>query len=114
MKRRQAGEPFAPTPINNLVELLGTSHSFGVTTLTRIASYLVLTGTVQGQPCSMGAALCRRRHLRGLPLTDRAPCSTADTALRLACLFKMSPEFWMGLQADWDLWHAAHEMRKAV
>ena len=29
---------------------------------------------------------------------------TADTALRLARLFKMSPEFWMGLQADWDLW----------
>ena len=38
---------------------------------------------------------------------------TADTALRLARLFKMSPEFWMGLQADWDLWHAAHDMRKA-
>jgi addiction module HigA family antidote len=32
---------------------------------------------------------------------------SADTALRLARLFKTSPEFWMGLQADWDLWHAA-------
>src|SRR6266852_3069861 len=38
---------------------------------------------------------------------------TADTALRLARLFKMSPEFWMGLQADWDLWHAAHALRHA-
>ncbi len=38
---------------------------------------------------------------------------TADTALRLARLFKTSPEFWMGLQADWDLWHAAHALRKA-
>jgi antitoxin HigA-1 len=38
---------------------------------------------------------------------------TADTALRLARLFKMSPEFWMGLQADWDLWHAADALRKA-
>ena len=38
---------------------------------------------------------------------------TADTALRLARLFKMSPEFWMGLQADRDLWYAAHDMRKA-
>ena len=37
---------------------------------------------------------------------------TADTALRLARLFKMSPEFWMGLQADRDLWHAAQDMRK--
>ena len=38
---------------------------------------------------------------------------TADTALRLARLFKTSPEFWMGLQVDWDLWHAAHALRKA-
>ncbi len=28
---------------------------------------------------------------------------TADPALRLARLFKMSPQFWMRLQADWDL-----------
>ena len=28
---------------------------------------------------------------------------TPDTALRLARLFKMSPQFWVRLQADWDL-----------
>ena len=28
---------------------------------------------------------------------------TADTALRLAQLLKTSPQFWMRLQADWDL-----------
>jgi len=28
---------------------------------------------------------------------------TADTALRLARYFKMSPEFWMGLQQDYEL-----------
>ena len=28
---------------------------------------------------------------------------TADTALRLGRMFKMSPQFWMRLQADWDL-----------
>ena len=28
---------------------------------------------------------------------------TADTALRLAKYFKMSPDFWMGLQVDFDL-----------
>ena len=38
---------------------------------------------------------------------------TAGTTLRLARLFKMSPEFWMNIQADWDLWHAARQMRKA-
>ena len=31
---------------------------------------------------------------------------TADTALRLAKLTGMDPGFWMGLQADYDLWHA--------
>jgi addiction module HigA family antidote len=39
---------------------------------------------------------------------------TADTALRLARLFKMSPQFWMRLQADWDLHRALErEARKA-
>jgi len=28
---------------------------------------------------------------------------TADTALRLAYYFNMSPEFWLGLQMDYDL-----------
>ena len=28
---------------------------------------------------------------------------TADTALRLAHYFKMSPKFWLGLQMDYDL-----------
>jgi addiction module HigA family antidote len=31
---------------------------------------------------------------------------TPDTALRLGELFKQSPDFWMDLQRDWDLWHA--------
>jgi addiction module HigA family antidote len=31
---------------------------------------------------------------------------TADTALRLARFLKTSPQFWMRLQADWDLHEA--------
>ena len=31
---------------------------------------------------------------------------TADTALRLAQVTRMSADFWLGLQLDWDLWHA--------
>ncbi len=39
---------------------------------------------------------------------------TADTALRLARLFGMSPQFWVRLQADWDLHQALRrEARKA-
>jgi addiction module HigA family antidote len=31
---------------------------------------------------------------------------TPDTALRLAKVVGMSADFWLGLQVDWDLWHA--------
>jgi antitoxin HigA-1 len=31
---------------------------------------------------------------------------TPDTALRLARVLGNSPEFWLGLQLDWDLWNA--------
>jgi addiction module HigA family antidote len=38
---------------------------------------------------------------------------TADTALRLARLLKTSPQFWMRLQADWDLHQAITRAAKA-
>ncbi|MGR3178321.1 MAG: HigA family addiction module antitoxin [Candidatus Anammoxibacter sp.] len=31
---------------------------------------------------------------------------TPDIALRLARVVGMSADFWLGLQQDWDLWHA--------
>jgi antitoxin HigA-1 len=42
---------------------------------------------------------------------------TPDTALRLAQVTGMSADFWLGLQSDWDLWHAlrsdaAHRIAK--
>lgn len=33
---------------------------------------------------------------------------TSDTALRLERVLGMPADFWMGLQMDWDLWHAMH------
>lgn len=35
---------------------------------------------------------------------------TADTALRLAKFFNMSPQFWLGLQMDYDLDVAEDEL----
>lgn len=35
---------------------------------------------------------------------------TADTALRLSRVLGMSAEFWLGLQTDWDLWHARRDL----
>jgi addiction module HigA family antidote len=31
---------------------------------------------------------------------------TPDTALRLERVLGMPADFWLGLQMDWDLWHA--------
>jgi addiction module HigA family antidote len=35
---------------------------------------------------------------------------TAETAVRLSRVFKNSPQFWLGLQMDWDLWHAERDL----
>ena len=37
---------------------------------------------------------------------------TADTAVRLAKYFGMPPEFWLGLQADYDIRIAKHKVDK--
>jgi addiction module HigA family antidote len=39
---------------------------------------------------------------------------TADTALRLARYFRMSPEFWINLQAHYDLERAMAEAGKEI
>ena len=39
---------------------------------------------------------------------------TADTALRLARFFNMSPQFWLGLQMDYDLDVAADNLSKKL
>lgn len=36
---------------------------------------------------------------------------TADTSLRLAKYFDMSPDFWLNLQNCWDLYHAQVKAR---
>ena len=38
---------------------------------------------------------------------------TPDTALRLAQVTGMSADFWLGLQQDWDLWHAMRSEKAA-
>lgn len=44
------------------------------------------------------------------PLVKGRRGVTADTALRLAKLTGMDAGFWMGLQADVDLWHALRDV----
>ena len=39
---------------------------------------------------------------------------TSDTALRLAQVTGMSAAFWLGLQLDWDLWHALRSKEAAA
>ena len=47
-----------------------------------------------------------RSDQHSIRINDRYRVTT-DTALRLSRLLKMSPQFWMRLQADWDLHRAA-------
>lgn len=59
------------------------------------------------KPMGLGQVVAARRlsislnRLNEIVLGKRG--ITADTALRLARLLKTSPQFWMRLQADWDL-----------
>lgn len=39
---------------------------------------------------------------------------TADTALRLGRYFKMPPQFWLGLQMDYDLDVTAEELERRL
>ena len=39
---------------------------------------------------------------------------TADTALRLARYFNMTPQYWLGLQADYDLDIAQDELEEKI
>ena len=68
-------------------------------------------GEVLRQELVEPLALTRRRLARDLNmpigrlsgLLQEKRRITADTALRLARYFNMSPQFWMGLQMDYDL-----------
>src|ERR1700760_755314 len=52
------------------------------------------------------------RRINEIVLEKRA--ITADTALRLARYFGTSAELWSGLQSDYDLRLARHEMQKQI
>ena len=39
-------------------------------------------------------------------IVRRKRAVTPDTALRLGRVLGMPADFWLGLQQDWDLWHA--------
>lgn len=39
---------------------------------------------------------------------------TPEMALRLAKLFGTSPEFWLDLQRNIDLWDAAHDLKRDI
>ena len=74
-----------------------------------LEEYLRPSGLTQVEAAAqMGIPLNRLNEI-----IRRRRSITADTALRLAKLFKMSPEFWMAIQADWDLWHTANDLRRA-
>lgn len=70
------------------------------------------------KPLGLGQVEAARRlgvslnRLNEIVLGKRAV--SADTALRLGRLLKTSPQFWMRLQADWDLHQALKREVRAV
>ena len=44
-------------------------------------------------------------------IVNKRGAVTSDMALRLSQAFKTSPELWLGLQQNHDLWHALHDSR---
>lgn len=93
-------------------------------TITRVPSWLgpaVAPGEILLEeflkPLELGQVEAARRlgislnRLNEIVLGKRAV--TADTALRLARLLKTSPQFWMRLQADWDLHRAMTRAARA-
>ena len=39
---------------------------------------------------------------------------SAEMALRLSQALGTTPELWLGMQSQYDLWHAAQQRRKAI
>jgi addiction module HigA family antidote len=46
-------------------------------------------------------------------IIHRKRAVTPDTALRLARVLGTSADFWLGLQLDWELWHAMRSEKAA-
>lgn len=65
--------------------------------------------TVTGLAKSLGVS----RHSVNELLRARGAVS-AETALRLACLFGNSPEFWLNAQRSVDLWKAAQSVKEEI
>ena len=53
-----------------------------------------------------------RGKIEGL-LTGRARITAAD-ALRLAKVFRTTPEYWLNLQTNFDLWQAQNSLKKEL
>ncbi|MBI2058324.1 MAG: HigA family addiction module antidote protein [Nitrospirae bacterium] len=65
-----------------------------------------LSLTVSGAASALGVS---RKTLSKI-INEHAPVTT-DMALRLSRAFGTSPELWLNLQRNYDLWHACRESR---
>ena len=71
--------------------------------------FLAPMGMTQGQLAEKMGVPIQRVNM----VVNGRRAITADTALLLARIFGTSPEFWMNLQAAWDLWHARERLAKS-
>ena len=75
---------------------------------------LVLREYLGKMPVSAAAAHLRTTRVTLSRLLNGKAGISANMALRLASAFGTSPELWMNMQSQYDLWQARREKRPAV
>jgi antitoxin HigA-1 len=65
-------------------------------------------------PVSVAAGHLRTTRVTLSRLLNGKAGISADMALRLAAAFGTSPELWMNMQSQYDLWQARREKRPVV
>ena len=75
---------------------------------------LVLREYLGKMPVSTAAAHLRTSRVTLSRLLNGKAGISANMALRLAAAFGTSPELWMNMQSQYDLWQAMREKRPVV
>lgn len=75
---------------------------------------LVVREYLEGMAVSAAAAHLRTTRVTLSRLLNGKAGISANMALRLAAAFGTSPEFWMNMQTQYDLWRASRAKRPVV
>jgi addiction module HigA family antidote len=116
-KFSELGDKMSPAATARAKEILDETPNRGLAAVKRSPTHPgeILVDALDHYELSVAEAARRMkipaRRLRLIVAADRNV--TAADAVLLGELFDMSPEFWMRLATNYDLWHAMKARRKA-